>query len=330
MKSRLTNTPEGADRDDASFWMMKKMSGKMSPHDQEALANWLNESPANAAALAELERLVQGVEQHGDLLLAAEFERELEEASAYRNDSWMSVRNIAATIMIAGAATIIALFVAPQYAHSPDSYQTAIGQYQEIALDDGSEVELNTASSIQVAYNAKRRAVGLDSGEAFFNVEKDKSRPFIVKTNYAEISVTGTSFSVSSDAQGSSVHVLTGVVDVKPLRGQSSTLLAGDMVNIGKDGYASDVRRYDPALVLAWRGGKARFREEPLEAVLVSLNRYFDTPIELGDKELAKLPVTGEFDIRDRDTAVRALTLAFDLESRTESSRVILNRRESE
>ncbi|MGD9799426.1 MAG: DUF4880 domain-containing protein, partial [Parvularculaceae bacterium] len=88
MKSRLTNTPEGADRDDASFWMMKKMSGEMSPHDHEALANWLDESPANAAALAELERLVQGVEQHGDLLLAAEFERELEEASAYRNDSW--------------------------------------------------------------------------------------------------------------------------------------------------------------------------------------------------------------------------------------------------
>ena len=90
------------------------------------------------------------------------------------------------------------------------------------------------------------------------------------------------------------------------------------------------LERYDPALVLAWRGGKARFREEPLEEVLISLNRYFKTPIELGDDGLANLPVTGEFDIRDRDTAVKALTLAFNLESRTEPSRVILNRREPE
>ena len=114
-------------------------------------------------------------------------------------------------------------------------------------------------------------------------------------------------------------------MDVAPNLGPVATLLAGDTIEISAEGSPGAITRYDPSIVLAWRSGKARFREEPLGNVLHSLNRYFDTPIELGDPSLADLPVTGEFDVRDRDTTVRALTLAFNLEGKEEPARIMLN-----
>jgi len=324
MTRRLTGTPQDGDIDDkAAFWTARLMSGEMTAEERKDMQLWLAQSPDHSAALKEFETLLGEVDSYGERLLANEFERELDRRADDKQRFVPSIAKIAATVAVAGAAAIFALFVS-QGRGAPQSFQTAVGQFQEIELEDGSEIELNTASVVRVAYDKRRRAVGLEQGEAFFSVEKDKARPFIVKTDYAEIAVTGTSFSVSNANGHSSVHVLTGVVDVKPLRGASSTLLAGDMIEIGPDGVIGRVTRYDPALVLAWRSGKARFREEPLGEALDTLNRYFQTPIVLEDEVLAALPVTGEFDIRDSETAIRALSLAFKLESRADGSRIIL------
>lgn len=327
--------PADPPSDEAVFWMMRRLSGSMDASERAALSDWLKASPDNAGAYAELERKLAGVDQQGEALLAEEFERQLE-TEAYREGKGRRLHygRVAATLAAVAAMSVIAVFAIEFRSSSSReqaaAYSTSIGQFRRIALEDGSVTELNTASKIVVAYTATKRTVELAGGEAFFNVEKDAARPFFVKTERAVIGVTGTSFAVSADSDRSTVHVLTGVVDVAPLTGPSSTLLAGDMIEIYGDGRAGPVRRYDPGLVLAWRNGKARFREEPLGDVVASLNRYFETPIVLGDKELAALPVTGEFDIRDRDMAVAALELIFNLESREEPARVVLTSRQSQ
>ena len=192
-------------------------------------------------------------------------------------------------------------------------------------LADGSVAQLNTASKIVVRYSNEERRIELLSGQAFFDVDKDQTRPFVVQLANAAVTVTGTSFDVLRSGDRSAVHVVTGVVDVKPQFGPSSTLLAGDMIEIDGEGRASAVARFDPSLILAWRGGKARFRDEPLSEVVASLNRYFSTPIMLEDEALAALPVTGEFDVRDRETAVRTLALIFGLEATDEPARTVLS-----
>lgn len=327
----LTEAPQDGDRDDmAAYWMARLMSGEMTTDERGEMRKWSDASPENAAAIGELENMLGALDSHSEHFLAEEYERELEDKSTEKARRTPLFRNIAASAAIAAAASVMALFILPKNGGAPQSYQTAVGQFQEIELEDGSEIELNTASLVRVAYDGRRRAVGLEQGEAFFNVEKDKARPFVVMTNFAEIAVTGTSFSVANAADRSSIHVLTGVVDVKPLRGQSSTLLAGDMIEVGADGVIGRVTRYDPALALAWRSGKARFREAPLGEALVTLNRYFDTPIVLADDRLSSLPVTGEFDIRDSETAVKALSLAFGLESRADGARIVLDEKSAE
>lgn len=318
--------PDTPPSEAAAYWMMRKHSGSMDAAERAAFEKWLYASRENAREFEILQTLMGRVEADAEAVLTAEFERELWEAASPPVDkASLSITKIAATLLIASLAVVIALFLRQPAAPAAIDYKTAIGEARHVVMEDGSEAELNTDSRLTVSYGADLRTVTLHSGEAFFNVEKDKSRPFLVQTEQARITVTGTSFGVSEFGGKSSVHVLTGVVDVSPNKGPAATLLAGDAIEISADGSPGAISRYDPGIVLAWRSGKARFREEPLANVLLSLNRYFETPIELGDPSLASLPVTGEFDVRDRDTTVRALALAFNLDNKEEPARIILN-----
>ncbi len=310
--------------DAAAYWAMRRQSGAMTGPEEEALAAWLHASEENRHAFTALEGALAAVDAGGDGLLAEEFERQLYEASegeVARRPVAIRIAASLAAVALVSAATYygVRTFAPPIVAH-----ETAIGEAETVAFADGSTAQLNTASKIAVKFTRTERGVELVAGEAFFEVEKDQKRPFVVRTANAAITVTGTAFDVLSSGNRSSVHVVTGVVDVTPRHGPSSTLLAGDMIEIGADGRASAVKRFDPSIVLAWRGGKARFRDEPLGEVVKSLNRYFSTPIVLDGEALAQLPVTGEFDIRDRDTAVRALALIFGLEARDEPARTVL------
>jgi transmembrane sensor len=308
---------------------MRRQSGAMASSEERDFEAWRAASEENRRALAELENALDELDGYGETLLAEEFERQLNDAAQpYASASRAPLNRIAASLAafaLLTAATFAAIKIAGSSA-PPDviAYDTGVGESEMVVLADGSQAQLNTASKIAVHYTADERRIDLIAGEAFFDVDKDHARPFVVQTSNASITVTGTSFDVFSDGDHASVHVLSGVVDVAPRFGPASTLLAGDMVEIDGDGKASAVSRFDPSLILAWRGGKARFRDEPLGDVVKSLNRYFATPIALEGKALTGLPVTGEFDVRDRDTAVRALELIFGLEASDEPGRTVL------
>lgn len=323
-------SPRSADPDgDAAYWVMRRQSGTMSPGEARDLEIWRQASDENRRTLAELETGLSRLDLIGEALLAEEFEKQLNDAAQHKNHVLRTpmmriAASVAVVALVSSAAFLSSKALRPQASPEFVAYDTTVGESEKIKLADGSQAQLNTASEIAVRFSKTERRVDLIAGEAFFDVDKDHARPFVVETSNGSITVTGTSFNVLSDMDRTSVHVLSGVVDVAPRFGQASTLLAGDMVEIDSGGRASAVLRFDPSLVLAWRGGKARFRDEPLGDVVRSLNRYFPTPIALADSTLAELPVTGEFDVRDRDTAVKALALIFGLEASEEPARTVL------
>jgi len=71
---------------------------------------------------------------------------------------------------------------------------TDIGESRRIGLADGSEIVLNTASEVSVAYTGNRRALRVIRGEALFKVAKDDSRPFLVYAGQVVVRATGTAF----------------------------------------------------------------------------------------------------------------------------------------
>jgi transmembrane sensor len=93
-------------------------------------------------------------------------------------------------------------------------YTTGLGEQRVLTLDDGSIVTLNAKSQIKVAYSEHKRSIKLASGEAFFQVAHDSSRPFFVAAQDAIVRAVGTQFDVEIAPRDTIVKVVDGVVKI--------------------------------------------------------------------------------------------------------------------
>ncbi|MEM8772592.1 MAG: FecR domain-containing protein [Pseudomonadota bacterium] len=308
---------------EAAAWAARSLSGEITKSEKVALQNWLAQSPENRTAYAAYEEAAHSLDYASETLLADHFEAELH-AQAERQEAvstpWASIA-AGLVALLAGVLLLTITFRAPQ----PQLLATAYGERAEQILSDGSSVQLNTKTKLEITYRNKERLAQFNSGEALFDVERNPTRPFVVKTRHADIVVTGTVFNVLSLKTGTIVSVVSGAVDVTPAAGERITLMAGQKLNVDTQGRASAVEAFNPNTALAWREGKTRYAKRPLGEVIEDLNRYFSQPIILGDPKLATLPVTGEFDVSDQETIISALSVAFSLEARETPSAVLLS-----
>src|SRR5690606_33189612 len=96
----------------------------------------------------------------------------------------------------------------------PQAYATGVGEQRTLRLADGSQVVLDTNSRVEVRLRSDRRSVILISGQAFFDVEGDPARPFIVAAGDTPVTAVGTRFDVRKLGQGAKVTLIEGRVDV--------------------------------------------------------------------------------------------------------------------
>jgi len=107
-----------------------------------------------------------------------------------------------------------------------DRFSTVVGGLEAVPLADGSRVTLNTDSELQVSLEPRERVVSLDRGEAYFEVAKDKSRPFIVNVGSKRVIAVGTQFSVRRDGDSIQVVVTEGTVRMEVRRARASSASA--------------------------------------------------------------------------------------------------------
>ncbi len=185
----------------------------------------------------------------------------------------------------------------PQKGASNGQYTlvTARAQNYKLKLPDGSLVWLNAASSIKYPSsfaNAKTRTVQL-VGEAYFEVAKDKSRPFIVATKLQEIKVTGTHFNVSSYNGDKNVKVtlLEGAVEVFDKSTQRMAKLNAGEQSVF-DFKELKVDHVDAELEVAWKDGDFAFQGDNFESALNKISRWYDVDIIL-EKEVTNAIMPG-------------------------------------
>lgn len=95
------------------------------------------------------------------------------------------------------------------------SLQTAFNERRQVELPDGSHLELNGSTQVQVKFSAGQRHVRLNAGEVMFSVAHDSNRPFVVDTAQGSVIVTGTRFDVRLDPASTRVAVEQGSVRVQ-------------------------------------------------------------------------------------------------------------------
>jgi len=169
------------------------------------------------------------------------------------------------------------------------------GKQFKITLADGTNVWLNAASSLKfpVAFKANERTVYV-TGEAYFQVSKDASRPFTVHTKQSQIVVTGTEFNVASYPDNSSVTttLVEGSVRVG-FENQQLKLAPGEASISNFAGQPIIKSEADIENTISWKSGYFVF-DQPLKEVMNILSRYYGVQIIL-DKKLGNSPVAGKF-----------------------------------
>ncbi|SDJ10741.1 FecR family protein [Pedobacter sp. ok626] len=168
------------------------------------------------------------------------------------------------------------------------------GQYQ-VNLPDGTRVWLNAASLIKFPvsfFNLKERRVELQ-GEAYFEVEKDATKPFLVITDRQEVQVLGTHFNISSykDELDTKTTLLEGSVKVRLLntkRVSQKVLKPGDQSQIRATSAQINVVTVDPQSEIAWKNGRFFFENEPIEDIMKQIKRWYDVDVEYEDNMAGK------------------------------------------
>jgi Fe2+-dicitrate sensor, membrane component len=141
-------------------------------------------------------------------------------------------------------------------------FSTALGERRHVALPDGSVIDLNSRSRVQVRYENDRRSIELTQGEAMFSVEHDTRRPFVVEAGSGKVTVTGTRFDVRRDTAQTRVVVEQGTVKVQGHAAADSdfiSLTAGLGTHIDAQGKVAAAYAVNPAELTAWRSGKLVF-----------------------------------------------------------------------
>lgn len=155
------------------------------------------------------------------------------------------------------------------------------GQYQ-VNLPDGTQVWLNAATSLKFPVtfaNLKERKVELN-GEAYFEVKKDKHKPFKVASDRQEVEVLGTHFNINTykNELSSKTTLLEGSVQLHAAKAGDLKLKPGEQSVLSDKGV--DVNKVNTEEVIAWKNGNFLFNDESLVSIMRQLERWYDVSVD--------------------------------------------------
>jgi transmembrane sensor len=198
----------------------------------------------------------------------------------------------------------------------PTVYETRIGERRTVMLADGSRVTLDTASKVAVRLDRNRRSITLAEGQALFDVEHDRSRPFVVTAGDARVTALGTRFDVRLSGQGARVTLVEGRVAVETYGARPKRWTLAPDQRIVTTSKNPAPARTDAASAVSWASGRLTFDNTPVSVAVAEVNRYTMTPIRLEAQAIAQVPVSGVFDTGDVEGFVAALQDLYGVEVR--------------
>ena len=188
-------------------------------------------------------------------------------------------------------------------------YRTATGEQRSLRLPDGSELQLNTATAVNVQYTASERLITLLGGELWISTAADptaQSRPFVVDTAAGRVRALGTRFGVRATGEGTArVQVYRHAVAVTPALAKNLTRFEAGQTAVfdrQRAEFAGALERSNPA----WTRGQIISDNQRLEAFIKELARYRPGVLRC-DPAVADLRISGVFQLHDTDQALAVI-----------------------
>lgn len=325
----------------AADWMVRCDRG-LSAGQEAELRRWLAADPRHAAtfeALRETWAMMAAVP-------AAE-------VRPRRAAPW---RRWAAPVALAAAAAVaLVFFSGEKRAPAPGdtgtwttTATTVPGFVRKLDLPDGSVVQLNGDSQVEVSFERAARRVRLVRGEAHFSVSRDAARPFVVSAADVAVRVVGTVFNVRLGQESVDVLVTEGKVrvggadtattaggaDAAPKPAGGAELGAGERVSIARAGPVAGpapapvaVTAAEVQHALAWQTRRLEFDAWSLGEIVAQFNRYNEHKLVVADARLLEQRFGGSIPAGDRETFVRMLEANFGVVAERREHETLLRRR---
>ncbi|MGI6073828.1 MAG: FecR family protein [Fermentimonas sp.] len=224
--------------------------------------------------------------------------------NGYNEDKKHNNKRSLSYVVLSIAAVFVAIIFGGLYLLTnnnsfEDKFNTLVvppGQRINIILSDNSDIWLNSNSKLTypTSFGKDKRIVYLD-GEAYFEISKDKDKPFIVKTSEGDIHVTGTKFNVEafSKVKSFETSLFEGGVNISKndkfigaLKPNETARFDGNKLVISK---ITDRDKY------IWKDGLIGFNNKTLKEIFIVLENYFGVDIEVINEDLSKHTYTGKF-----------------------------------
>lgn len=318
--------PEVAEQ--AIEWLMTLQAEPVAPAVIEAWRQWRTEHPDHERAWQRIEA-VQGrlqpllSEQNAAIARATLAGTALR---AKRAGHRRRAIKAMALLAFAGGAGYMVEQHTPWRAWAAQ-HRTRVGERRMLALEDGTQVVMNTDSALDVRFDAQERRLRLVSGEVLVRTAQQAdrlARPFLVETAQGTARAMGTWYAVRGQAGRTEVSVFEGAVEIRLGRSAQPALVvyAGQQVSFTGAAVSQPVPAHETQI--AWRDGFIEARSLRLDDFLAELARYSTDRLTC-DPAIAHLRVSGSFPVEDVDRVVSSLAVTLGV--RVETAATFLGRR---
>jgi ferric-dicitrate binding protein FerR (iron transport regulator) len=314
--------------------LVKYLAGEATPEERLQAEQWISANETNRKYYKDFNRIWQ------------ESERIPGESQANENAAWMRLQNrinksdvdveqhvrreprpdtqwlkIAVSILLVG---IVSYWVYNRFYDAHIIEKLSRNKVLTENLSDGSTVTLNSNSQLSYPahFTGDNRPVKL-TGEAFFKIAPDKTKPFIISVKGATISVVGTSFDVKNRKGETEVIVATGIVKVKA-HGKEVQLYPGEKVMVTKTSNELVKQQNKGSLYNYYITGALVCDQTPLYQLVDKLNEVYKVDIEITNDKLRNLPITTTFKDQSLDEILKVIAETFNIRVERQGNRFLL------
>jgi len=339
-------------QEQACLWI-SRMDRGLSPTEQRELVIWCNQNAKHHSTLLEMASYWDDVSVLNELSGLFPLEK------AKKSNNKFAAIALAASVAIISLLSTNALIdqsflpfipsLHEQALTQTQTLKTPIGEQNSFTMSDGTHIQLNTNSIVEIAYTSSFRQLTLVQGEARFDVAKDKSRPFTVTSGEKSFTALGTIFNVQKTGNHEMELMVTEgrvlitkanealeVIKKTLLTANENTkqsdlpgvlVISGEKAVIAKH-VATPVKKISLDQVqrdLAWQQGMLIFDGEPLSKALVEVSRYTSSRFKILDPKMANMKVSGYFKANDVDGLLASLNSNFNINySKNADSTILL------
>lgn len=224
------------------------------------------------------------------------------------------LRYAAVIILLVASSISLSIILSPNF--NKVLIENQMLSEKSVELPDGTKVLLAQGSKLSYLkdFNEKDRLIDL-SGEAFFDVFKDKTRPFIIHTKQTQTRVLGTSFRISEENSYTNITVHSGIVEfmenlnlnnkVKLIKGESARFFEKNKVLLSRNNQANKEE---------FRVKHLEYKNAKLESICKDFKELFNTDIKLGNDQIKELRITTTFEDQNFENILQSISFSLDLD----------------